>query len=184
MQQSVSDPLRSRSMTLARRMARLATRAAWRPQCVTERDMGWSFSARAGSAWRPHRCGAALPRPARVVACWAARSGTGSARRYRGLIQPFCLDRGQLFRGDGTFFSFVAGDELLQSPSAKFPGQSLSHLSAEGAPGLLRFPLHGAQDTRVHGERYLLRTSPWGGEAEAACCTRDARCAMRELARA
>jgi hypothetical protein len=27
----------------------------------------------AGSAWRPRRCGAGWPRPARAVACWATR---------------------------------------------------------------------------------------------------------------
>src|SRR5207248_5316885 len=35
-------------------------------------------SARAGSTWRPRRCGAASPRSTRAVACWAARSRTGS----------------------------------------------------------------------------------------------------------
>jgi hypothetical protein len=36
-----------------------------------------------GSARRPRRCGAALPTPARAVACLAARSGTGSGRGRR-----------------------------------------------------------------------------------------------------
>src|SRR6185295_19101691 len=40
-------------------------------------------SARAGSAWRPRRCGAASPRSTRAVACWAARPRTGSGRGRR-----------------------------------------------------------------------------------------------------